>query len=104
MVEQTVVRTRRGAVRGVLDGGVAVFGGDPARVTVFGESAGAGAIAALMVMPAAAGLFDRAIAQSVPGTFFTPALARDVSAEIVAPLGLAPAAVDLADVPPERLI
>jgi para-nitrobenzyl esterase len=83
---------------------IAVFGGDPANVTVFGESAGAGAIAALLVMPAAAGLFARAVAQSVPGTFFTPALARDVSAELVAPLGLAPTATDLAEVPPERLI
>ena len=36
-----------------------------------------------MVMPAAAGLFARAVAQSVPGTYFTPALARDVSAELV---------------------
>src|SRR3954465_3403542 len=83
---------------------IVAFGGDPARVTVFGQSAGAGAIAALMVMPAAEGLFARAVAQSVPGTYFGSALARDVSAELTAPLGLAPSAEALADVPPEDLV
>lgn len=61
------------------------FGGDPARVTVFGQSAGGGSVAALMAMPRAAGLFQRAIAGSIPGTFFTPELASDITAALGVP-------------------
>ena len=43
---------------------IALFGGDAGNVTLFGESAGAFSVAALMGAPAAAGLFQRAIVQS----------------------------------------
>ncbi|MFM7432010.1 MAG: carboxylesterase/lipase family protein, partial [Gammaproteobacteria bacterium] len=43
---------------------IASFGGDPQRVTMFGESSGAGNIAALMFSPASRGLLQRAILQS----------------------------------------
>ncbi|CPW76162.1 carboxylesterase/lipase family protein [Mycobacteroides abscessus] len=43
---------------------IAAFGGDPGSVTIFGESAGAHCVQMLLAVPAAAGLFHRAICQS----------------------------------------
>lgn len=45
---------------------IEAFGGDPSRVTVFGQSAGGDAVAHLMAVPGAATLFSRAIVQSAP--------------------------------------
>jgi para-nitrobenzyl esterase len=82
---------------------IARFGGDPDRVTLCGQSAGAGSIATLLTMPLAAGLFRRAIAQTVPGTYCTPALAEDIAAALAARLGAAPTAAGLAATDPQRL-
>jgi para-nitrobenzyl esterase len=51
------------ALRWVRDN-IAVFGGDPANVTIFGESAGAHAVATLLAVPQAKGLFAQAISES----------------------------------------
>ena len=66
-------------------------------------AAGGGSVAALLAMPRAAGLFRRAVAQSVPGTYFSPELAADIAAACAAELGVRPTAADLSAVDPARL-
>ncbi|MEU6785033.1 carboxylesterase family protein [Nonomuraea angiospora] len=83
---------------------IAAFGGDPGQVTVAGQSAGAGSVAALLTMKPARGLFRRAIAHSVPGLHSTPALARQVTAALADRLGAAaPTAAALRDIGPWHL-
>src|SRR5581483_11568370 len=57
---------------------IAKFGGDPSRVTIFGQSGGGGKVTALMAMPAAKGLFHRAIVES--GSLLTSATVESSSA------------------------
>ena len=98
------------ANRGLLDqvaalewvrNNIAAFGGDPSQVTVFGQSAGGGSIAALLTMPRAAGLFHRAIVQSMPGAYLTPALATDVTRACAVEIGCTPG--ELVAIEPPRL-
>jgi para-nitrobenzyl esterase len=73
------------AALGWVQRNIEAFGGDPSRVTIFGESAGGMAVQLLMVVPRAEGLFRGAIAMSGYGTWPLPRLG--VAASSVAPPG-----------------
>jgi para-nitrobenzyl esterase len=72
------------------------FGGDLNRVTVFGQSGGAGKVSVLLGMPAAKGLIHRAIVQSRGDALspVMPADARRLADQVVAELGLSKETID----------
>lgn len=80
------------------------FGGDPGRVTIFGESAGAMSVATLMGTPSASGLFSAAIAQSgAAHNVWEPDGPIEVTERMMAELGVSDLA-GLRAVPAERLL
>jgi para-nitrobenzyl esterase len=85
---------------------IANFGGDPGNVTIFGQSGGGGKVSTLMIMPAAKGLFHRAIVQS--GSMARGASmerSAKIAADLLAELGLNGSQVDqLQELPYQKLV
>jgi len=84
---------------------IAEFGGDPTNITIFGQSGGGGKVAALMAMPSAKGLFQKAIIQSGGFRMVEPEVGTKCAKDLLDFMGIAPENVDdLLKIPPEGLI
>lgn len=85
---------------------IAAFGGDPNNVTIFGQSGGGGKVNALLAMPAARGLFHKAIVQSGSALrLSTPDLAEKLAAATLAELNLSRHQLDrLHELPAQTLV
>jgi para-nitrobenzyl esterase len=102
------------ANRGLLDivaalrwvqANISGFGGDPARVTLVGQSAGAMAVGALLAMPAAEGLFAAAVMQSgADANVLTRAQAERAALAVAVVLGTTPTREAMASIEPERIV
>jgi para-nitrobenzyl esterase len=85
---------------------IAHFGGDPANVTIFGESGGGGKVSTLMAMPPAKRLFHKAIVESGSTLRVSSREDANKAAErFVAKLGITPDRIDdLQKLPMDRLL
>jgi para-nitrobenzyl esterase len=74
---------------------ISAFGGDPANVTIFGQSGGGGKVCTLLAMPSAQGLFGKAIVESGSILEALPQKwSRRIGAATVRELGISPSRID----------